>query len=202
MPKPAGLWEETPAAGRRNDPCPRDPRTCASPMRPKPLPAPRMMNPTVRAQDEHLPQDHATPPQLRYARVAQSPSTLVVNTPLGEEVAVGMNRPVHMAPQEGGGNQMVIHRALSSQGASFQRVSRDGELPTPCQCRSRSARVYPCGGRASAIPVMDVIALTAMPSRETLVLRGHRGAAWPRITQRVAVSPYPHLSFHDVYGLI
>jgi hypothetical protein len=59
----------------------------------------------VRAQDEHLPQDHATPPQLRDERVARSPSTLVVNTPLGEQVAVGMNRPVHMAPQEGGGNQ-------------------------------------------------------------------------------------------------
>jgi hypothetical protein len=158
--------------------------------------------PTVRAQDEHLPQDHATPPQLRYERVARSPSTPVVNTLLGEQMAGGMNQSVQMAPHEGGGNHMVIHRALSSQGANFRRVSRDGELPTPCQCRSRSGRVYPCGGRASAIPVMDVIALTAMPSRKTLVLRGHRGAAWPRVTRRLAVSPAPHLSFHDIHGFM
>jgi hypothetical protein len=48
------------------------------------------------------------------------------------------------------GNQMVIHGALSSQRANSQRVSRDGELPTPCpcrSCRSRSAHVYPCSGR-------------------------------------------------------
>jgi hypothetical protein len=105
-------------------------------------------------------------------------------------------------PYEEGGNQKVIHRALSSQGASFQSVNRGAELPTPCQCRSWSGRVYPCGGRASAIQVVDVIALTAMPSRKTLVLRGHRGAAWPRVTRRVAVSFYPHLSFHDIHGIM
>jgi hypothetical protein len=61
--------------------------------------------PTVRAQDEHLLQDHATPPQLRHERAARSPSTPVVNAPHREQVAVGMKRPVHMAPQEGGGNR-------------------------------------------------------------------------------------------------
>jgi hypothetical protein len=93
---------------------------------------------------------------------------------------------------------MVIPGALSSQGAIFQSVSRSGELPTPCQSRSRSARVYPCCGRASAIQVMDFIALTATLSRETLVVRGHRGAAWPRVTRGVAAYPYSILSFEDI----
>jgi hypothetical protein len=84
---------------------------------------------------------------------------------------------------------MVIHGALSSQGAIFQSVSRYSELPTPCQSRSRSARVYPCGGRASAIHVMDVIALTATLSHETLVVRGYRGGAWRRLTRGVAAYP-------------
>jgi hypothetical protein len=61
--------------------------------------------PLVRAQDEHLPQDHTTPPQLRHEKAARSPSTPVVNAPPGEQVAVGMNRPVLMVPQGGGGNQ-------------------------------------------------------------------------------------------------
>jgi hypothetical protein len=76
---------------------------------------------------------------------------------------------------------MVIHGALSSQGAILQSVSYSDEFLTPYQSRSRSARVYPCCGRASAIQVMDFIALTATLSGEALVVRGHRGAAWPRM---------------------
>jgi hypothetical protein len=72
---------------------------------------------------------------------------------------------------------MMIHGALSSQGTIFQSVSRSGELPTPYHRSSRSGRVYPCYGRASAIPVMDFTALTATLARETLAVRWHRRAA-------------------------
>jgi hypothetical protein len=81
---------------------------------------------------------------------------------------------------------MVIHGALSSQGAISQSVSRSCELPTPYHSSSRSARVYPCCGRASAIQVMDFISLTATLSRETLIVKGHRGPAWHRVTRGVA----------------
>jgi hypothetical protein len=93
---------------------------------------------------------------------------------------------------------MVIHGALSLQGTIFQSLSRSGELPTPYHSSSRSARVYPCCGRASAIQVMDFIALTATLSRETRAVRWHRGAAWPGVTRGVAAYPYSILSFKDI----
>jgi hypothetical protein len=93
---------------------------------------------------------------------------------------------------------MAIHGALSPQGTIFQSVSRSGELPTPYHSSSRSARVYPCCGRASAIPVMDFKAFTATLARETLAVRWHRGAAWLGVTRGAAAHPYSILSFKDI----
>jgi hypothetical protein len=97
---------------------------------------------------------------------------------------------------------MVIHRALSSQGTIFRSVSRSGELPTPCHSSLRSARVYPCYGRASAIPVMDFTALTAALAREPLAVSRHRRAAWPGVTRGAAAQPYSLLSFNDIRCIV
>jgi len=197
MPRPAALREDAPPAMRRRRPMP----TLSTDVRlayQQPLPAPCLTSangagarrtPSARSHDTSA----AAPRKAGSEPLHPGGERTAQGTGSGGHEPVGAH-----GSARGRGQPMVIHRALSSQGAIVQSVSRYGELPTPCQCRTRSARGSPCwwpcishsrhGGHR-----VDRDALAREPHPQ--------GASRSRVAPcdpKGGRSPYAHLSFHDI----